>query len=256
MINKYVVFDLDETLGYFTQIGMFRDAIKYTYDISLSKQQFFMLCDLYPNILRPGILSMLRYIKKQKVKIVIYTNNLGEKEWPNLIKDYLSYKLNDDNLFYKIICAYEINNTIIEECRTTNEKTYNDLIRCLSCKHNTKILFFDDQYHYNMTSDNVTYINVKSYEYFYKHKNMIKLFKTSLLYKKLSFKLNEESLLNYLNRYNLKLYKKKKKELEIDKIISKKMMYYIQTFLNIKLTQKKHVKKNNKNTYKFIELNN
>ena len=65
MINKYVVFDLDETLGYFTQIGIFRDAIHKVYNISLSKQQFFILCDLYPNILRPNILSILRYIKKK-----------------------------------------------------------------------------------------------------------------------------------------------------------------------------------------------
>ena len=86
---------------------------------------------------------------------------------------------------------------------------------------------------------------------------MIKLFKASLLCNDLKLKLNNEELLNYLNRYNLKIYKKKKKDLEIDKIISKKMMYYIQTFLNSKFTQKKTVKKNkNKNTHKFIELNN
>ena len=108
-----------------------------------------------------------------------------------------------------------------------------------------------------MQHEKITYINIKSYEYFYKYKSMIKLFKSSTLFKILNCELNKENdLLEYLNRYNLKIHKKKKKDLEIDKIISKKMMYYIQMFLNNKKTQKKVIKKSEKKSFKFIELNN
>ena len=80
---KIVVFDLDETLGSFVELGMFWDAINNT----LGKQDsshFNEILDLYPEFLRPKIIKILKYILDRKSdgtcnKIMIYTNNQGPK---------------------------------------------------------------------------------------------------------------------------------------------------------------------------------
>ena len=57
---KIVVFDLDETLGYFTEFGIFCDCLnKYFNNKSYSNANFKALLDLYPNFLRPKIINIL-----------------------------------------------------------------------------------------------------------------------------------------------------------------------------------------------------
>ena len=89
--EKVVVFDLDETLGHFVQLGIFQDVIEKTLDITLNDDAFFELLDLYPEFLRPNIMNILKLIcgkKKQNIcgKLLIYTNNQGPKEWAIKIK--------------------------------------------------------------------------------------------------------------------------------------------------------------------------
>ena len=68
-MNKIVVFDLDETLGYFVQFGIFWKTLCQYLDnikikIKIKKQLLFnALLDLYPEFIRPGILSILYYLK-------------------------------------------------------------------------------------------------------------------------------------------------------------------------------------------------
>ena len=87
---KYAVFDLDETLGYFTQLGIFWDSLLIVCDKKLSQSVFNQLCDLFPRVFRPGIFSILSYLKHMKHnnhinKIIIYTNNQGPKKWTKMI---------------------------------------------------------------------------------------------------------------------------------------------------------------------------
>ena len=64
---KIVVFDLDETLGYFTEFGIFCDCLdKHFKNSSYSDTNFKELLDLYPEFLRPRILNILDYIKNKK----------------------------------------------------------------------------------------------------------------------------------------------------------------------------------------------
>ena len=60
---KIVIFDLDETLGYFVEFGMFWDCLnKYLIDNSnyeLNQSDFNYIIDLYPEFLRPNILHIL-----------------------------------------------------------------------------------------------------------------------------------------------------------------------------------------------------
>ena len=80
------VFDLDKTIGYFTQISMFIDGIEEFIERKLKRKEFFKLLDLYPEIFRPEIFSTFNYLLRLKknnkcVKILIYTNNIGPKSW-------------------------------------------------------------------------------------------------------------------------------------------------------------------------------
>ena len=98
---KIVVFDLDETLGYFVELGMLWDALndyiqRHKIDKPIDQTLFNEVLDLYPEFLRPNILKILLYLKKRKQKshcskILIYTNNQGPKEWAISIKNYFSF---------------------------------------------------------------------------------------------------------------------------------------------------------------------
>ena len=65
---KIVVFDLDETLGYFVELGIFWDCLDYflkeetinEINTIISKQDYFNeILDLFPEFIRPNIVSIL-----------------------------------------------------------------------------------------------------------------------------------------------------------------------------------------------------
>ena len=93
-----VVFDLDETLGYFVEFGMFWSAIETYYGRTLSQSEFNDTLDIYPEFVRPDIIDVLTFLKTKKQQkkcshIMIYTNNQGPKEWAISIKNYFEYKM-------------------------------------------------------------------------------------------------------------------------------------------------------------------
>ena len=151
---KIVVFDLDETLGYFSEFGMFWSAIGLK-----TQQDFNETLDLYPEFIRPDITNILSFLMQKKQSnhcnhIMIYTNNQGPKEWAIFIKSYFEYKMGGV-IFDKIIAAFKVNGKQIEICRTTHNKTHQDFIKCTKVERqkqpsnsfNTKItpnLFFQE----------------------------------------------------------------------------------------------------------------
>jgi len=264
--DKIVVFDVDETLGYFTQLGIFWDALNVYYknqgddDNILKSQQnhqdlFNTLVDIYPEFLRVNILAILNYLKRKKEKkkckhIMIYTNNHASKEWINLIISYFHEKINY-KLFDRVIRAFKINGKIIELCRTTNDKTTSDLFNCTKIPHDSLICFLDDVYYSNMVDDNVYYIKLKPYTYNLPFQQMIQRFVLS----KYGKKIPDEQVFNdfmksFIDRYNFGYVKKNEKDYELDKIVSKKIMIHLQTFFD-KKWQSNHAigatnKKNNR----------
>ena len=65
---KIVVFDLDETLGYFTELGLFWDSlIEYIkaekINYKLAQDDFNETLDLFDEFVRPNIVSVLNYLK-------------------------------------------------------------------------------------------------------------------------------------------------------------------------------------------------
>ena len=178
--KKVVVFDLDQTLGDFGQLSMFWFGLQEYLSPKLREPDFYTLLDLYPQYLRPNILSILEYLRDCKQrgechKVMIYTNNNGEKSWPLMIKRYLEYKIND-RLFDRTIAAYKARGKQIEPLRTTYEKTLRDLQSCGHLHQNSKICFVDDLEHNKMKRDNVFYIHIPAYHYNFDPNEMVRMF--------------------------------------------------------------------------------
>ena len=62
---KYVVFDLDETLGYFTELGIFWDSLKSVLK-NLNQNEFNKFV-IYIKNFRPGIFSIITFLLKRAV---------------------------------------------------------------------------------------------------------------------------------------------------------------------------------------------
>ena len=61
--NLVFVFDLDKTIGYFTQIAIFMEGIEDYIGRKMKLREFFKLLDLYPEIFRPDMFKVFRYLK-------------------------------------------------------------------------------------------------------------------------------------------------------------------------------------------------
>ena len=67
MKNKIVVFDVDETLGYFTQLGVFCDCLdEYFNDVNYGNKNFNKILDLCPEFIRPNLFPTLQFLKQKK----------------------------------------------------------------------------------------------------------------------------------------------------------------------------------------------
>ena len=188
MTNLVVVFDLDQTIGYFTQIGILIDSIETITKRKLKLNEFFKLLDMFPLIFRKGMcvcvfdLLKLKKSDDNKVKVVIYTNNMGPKTWVHNIRKYIEQKL-DYKLFNKTMCS--VWKVCVckqyEKKRTSHNKRYDDLLNCCNFKKRDKIIFFDDFIHNHMMNNQITYIHNKPYKYDYKFENMVnKIFSSKL----------------------------------------------------------------------------
>lgn len=252
--SKIVVFDLDETLGYFMELGMFWDSlneyIKYKHSISsqntslqkikIDQDLFNNILDLYPEFLRPNIIEILHYlkIKKQKNhcdKLMIYTNNQGPSEWSKYIMNYFEKKINY-KLFDQIILAFKIQGKRVELCRTTHLKTHKDFIKCTKVPENTQICFLDDVFYPDMSNEKIFYINVKPYIYDLEFNDMITRFLNSgiIAAGEIDPTSCREYILSYMKRYNYIYVEKKQNTQEVDKVLSKRILFHLHTFFKMK----------------------
>ena len=256
--SKIVVFDLDETLGYYTEFGMFWDAIihliKNNNLNTIPNQMFFNnLMDLFPEFIRPNMLKILNYLKEKKQqnhcqKIMLYTNNQGPKEWSQFIVNYFETKLNH-KIFDQIICAFKVGGKQVEMCRTTHMKTHKDFIRCTKIPESTQICYLDDVFYPGMKHENIYYINVKPYVHDLSFQTMVERFEKSGLIERAPTHMKEE-VMKFLKSYNYSYVEKTPESYELDKILSKKILHHLRVFfdkhtsISIGVTRRN---KNNKN---------
>ena len=251
---KIVVFDLDETLGYFVEYGIFWDCLKKYLNKNLNQNEFNEILDLYPEFIRPNIINILIYLKEKKAtnkcqQIMMYTNN--QKAWASQLISFFETKLNF-KLFDQLISAFKVNGKRIEMCRTSQDKSYNDLLRCTKLPPNAEICFLDNYYFPNMVNKNIYYINLKPYIYQLKFSEMISRFLQSEPGKRIvqdptGF---EKFMINEYERYNYKYTEKNNEEYDLDKIIGKQIMSHLEDFFkteNNKTTNNK-TKRTKRNT--------
>lgn len=245
--QKVIIFDLDETLGHFSDMVSLWNAIHLT----KSQRTFNFLLDQYPEFLRYGILTILEYLYHKKrsgkcYKLYLYTNNKYSPEIPLRIAKYFDYKMgifeNEDNLhktylFDQVICAFKIGNHIIEPRRTTHKKTHGDFIRCTLLPKHTEICFVDDTYHKDMNHRKIYYIQPQ--EYYHNLKTDVIIHRAcafmpdvySVDYLQYLFSDNENSRTDH-NETNIQ--------------ISQKLMYYIKEFFFLSSIQPKTKKSKSK----------
>jgi hypothetical protein len=253
--SKIVVFDLDETLGYFMELGMFWDAlksyIKYKQlKITMDQSLFNDILDLYPEFLRPNITGILNYLKDKKEKnhcgkLMIYTNNQGPIEWAKYIIKYFENKINY-KIFDQIIGAFKIQGKKVEVCRTTHMKTHKDLIKCTKIPEDTQICFLDDVYYPDMSNEKIYYINLKPYVHDLGFDDMItRLLKSDIL--------SPEDptscrvfMMTFLKKFNYIYVSKTAETQQVDKILSKKILQHLQIFFKLKPIGPDTYKKKNK----------
>jgi hypothetical protein len=242
---KIVVFDLDETMGYFTQFGIFWDSLSvYLKEKNikelLTQQDFNDILDLFPEFLRPNIINILLYLKEKKScknceKIMIYTNNNGSQKWIKHIVEYFENKINY-KLINQVISAFKINGEQVEICRTTHSKTHKDFIKCTKINPNTKICFLDDSIYPEMINKNIYYINIKPYYYNLNFDYMFQTLIDSVVGKKI---INDTTLFTEFMRARIKIYNyeytnKSNHDYELDKRIGKHILTHLKLFFRKK----------------------
>jgi len=238
---KIIVFDLDETMGYFVELGILWDSlIKITGKHEFTQEEFNDILDLYPEFIRPNIENILKYLNKKKQlkicqKIMIYTNNQGPSKWIDHILSYFERKIKS-KLFDQTIRAFKINGKQVEMNRTTHDKTYSNLVRCTQIPPNAQICFLDDIYHPEMVNDNVYYINLKPYIHDLPVDDLVYRFMNSKIGQTIIDNVDEEDFANrlflQLENISYTYNEKTQEETEIDQILGKEIMTHLKFFFN------------------------
>lgn len=253
-IPKVVAFDLDETIGNFADLYLLWTAIftqgiyKGIPDKTTTQNIFNELLDLYPEFLRYGIIDILEFIQTkihngESHRIYIYTNNQCDfsacptgrmdgqpspTEWVEMIIVYLNWKLNvSDTIFAKPICAFKINDRIIEPLRETTSKTHRDFLKCTILPPQTEICFVDDYRHSRMIHNKVYYIQPPPYLHELTRYNILDRFLQSNIYNHLVNKRNVLRSLETMREFTTSTVHVSHKE------SYHKLMYYIKEFFCI-----------------------
>lgn len=239
--TKAVVFDLDETLGHFTQLGLVWDAIENAHDEdNKTTPHFSDVMDAFPEYQRPGIIKILRYLvgKKQTGScntVMIYTNNQGPRSWALQIQNYFEDKIGC-SIFDKVIAAFKVNGERIELKRTSHDKTVSDLISCTRIPSDTQICFIDDQHHPRMEHDNVYYIHIKPYVCTIPYRTIGQRLQSGSLLERLSAEKRGElvrSIERLSRRYPDDDIELDEDEQDVDAIVGKRILQHIQEFFKM-----------------------
>lgn len=207
MTAKVVAFDVDETLGNFSQFSYFGHTLgQYFNKPDIMYRYFNDLVDLYPEIIRPNMVRILDYIRKKKnagvcSKVMIYTNNMGPDKWVAHIRSYFENKLRSIKqsgaggglaivppLFDHTIGGFKPQNERTAAAsaypeRTTTHKTVNEFIRCGRLPADIEICFLDDVEHPKMVDERVYYIKLQAYHSYIPFEMFVVRFLNSALYR-------------------------------------------------------------------------
>jgi len=205
-MDKNIVFDLDETIGYFEQLIYIMNHTKKT-----TKNEVFELIDLMPECFRTNLFEIFYYIIRLKIEtkiksVILYSNNNNDL-FIDYILSYIHKKLN-----YKLFDLSISYNHVLR--KKTNIKNINELILCSNglLTSDSSICFIDDKDHDEMKHSKLYYINCEPYKY---------TIPASIIYKRLSI--------------NIKSFEKQRISQSIHMLISKEIIKNIRLFLMINI---------------------
>ena len=239
-LKKVLVFDLDETIGSFTELNILFNTIQ---DILQNNNilSIHNLLDLYPEFFRNNIFQILQYVyRKKKIaecnKVYIYTNNQSRSQNVSNIVEYITNKIVQENekLFDQIIYAFKINGQIVQVGRTTHNKTHDDLLRCTLLPKKTAICYLDDFYFDEMNKEQIYYLQPKPYFHGLSSYTILqRLFNSKYNYVLGKYKkLIEDHYFARCIKNNsfLKRNTRTNKLIEENNDITKKMLYHVRNF--------------------------
>lgn len=164
--NKHFVFDLDETIGSFQALRtMFLADESPTTTV---EDKLTSLLRIFPEFVRPGMISLLQflYAKKREGKfrhLYLFTNNQCGRLWTEGLVKAIERIADTPAIFDHVICAFKINNVVVEAQRTTHSKSFSDFVRCTLVPASAHICFIDDTYFPQMNKDRVFYLQPRPY---------------------------------------------------------------------------------------------
>lgn len=289
--KKHFVFDLDETIGSFTELNIIWQCLmkmsknNNQSDNSIKNGQnyqkwFNQILDIFPEYLRPGILTIFEflYYKKQKGyfgNIYIYTNNrcssfidstncTNSISWTSMILKYIEMSSpTKENLFEPPIHAFKFNGQLISDTkRTSQTKTFGDLMRCTLLPKTAEFCFIDNTYFPKMKHGRVFYIQPKPY---YQCLGMNEIARRLLI-----SDIGKQCVQDFDNdRFDKNPWKtvfldlsiklggqiapirKSQEEVEMDILVSQKMMYHIKEFFYLSYVSKRRKSKTKKMRGRF-----
>ena len=167
-MKHIVLFDLDETIGYFQNISaLFNQEISIN-PLASKTMIIHNLLRTSPDAFRPGIFELFNIILRGKksnpnIIVALFTNNQGPKYWYNAIISYIN-SMYTYKLFDQVIGPYKINGVRVEPQRKSHNKSIKDISKILGTNTTSdKYIFFDDQYHSKMSHKNVEYVHIAQY---------------------------------------------------------------------------------------------
>jgi hypothetical protein len=247
--KKHFIFDLDETLGSFSDMYLLWKGIQIIAnnsknDLNPNNETFNDILNLYPEFLRYGITTILEYLHYKQKKgqcgnVYIYTNNQCDPPWIEYIISYLETRFNLKGLFEKPICAFKINNKPIDLRRTMHEKNYSDFLSCTLLSKSAELCFIDDNFFPKMQTDQVFYIQPKPYHHNLDTHDIINRFTKSEINKR-TFLISRTELIEWFKKNgSFNKLSKSRIDTERDIEISRKLMYTIREFFYLILKKEK-----------------
>jgi hypothetical protein len=223
-MKKCIIFDLDETIGYFTQIYITILRFESLYSIKLDYKDYHNLFNEYENIFRPGIFILLAYLnalkKKYPIKIILYTNTTMCDSFINDIIRYINKKIHsEENIFDNII-------TLSSSCRKYLTKQFTDLHKCINYLTNGYVfLIIDNEKQIMLDKLYSKLIIVTSYRYLYLISNIWNTIHKQLNIKK-KYNILDSKIIDGDN--NIEIYDKCKNDIL-------KLFPIINKFININI---------------------
>ena len=240
-IQRIVLFDMDETLGIFSDFGAFMKILNTnirrshtSFSVSIY-DHFNELLDLYPELLRPRIFDIMKFLARMKrvgkcANVMIYTNNTGPISWSNRIKDYFNANAGYP-VFDRVIGAFkDPSGRVVEVRRTSHDKTYDDFVRCSNMVGKFEVFFIDDREHPGMHAENVYVINVKPYTREISMREFAARFKRSALFKKLQLTPDDVAGIGARDAA-AQMYTDK--EYEVDKLVGETILEKLHEFFGV-----------------------